>query len=245
MSAVEKAKAEVEGIERKIRGAEKRLRELTEGRPSFALRAERGDPAGLQKLDAQIDAAKREVETLQDAAQAARWQKKVTMEQAVVPFIEARRNAGVALRKALSSLCEGIKRIRDANAKLAESARELGVRVQGPDVMLAVLAEIGAAFDVNGLAAQIAQLDARPRPEGFTSDEWAHEIGRLKDGIAIEFPSIRFGAPTFEQEEGMLDAALAEFRKRADSPGPKKRMPPRPEDQASGGLAGFGSVGRP
>jgi hypothetical protein len=237
--------SEVESITKKLREAERELAETIRGRPALALEAERGKLEGLTKLDSRVAEIKQRVENLTDAVAAAKWQAKISAEQEVIPAIEARKAAGANLKKGLSYLVTAIKQVRNANAQLAERAKELGVRANGPDLLLATLVEVAVAFDIDGLAARIAELDARPRPAGFTPPEFAAEIARLKDGLGIEFPEVSFGIGRLHEEEVTLDALLAGFRERAKSPGPKKRMAPRPEDRGTGVLGAINAANRP
>jgi len=232
--------SDVETLERKLKAAERELAQVIEGRPALALEAEKGEPAGLAELDGKAAEIRQRIENLTDALAAGRWQAKIARERELVPLIEARKGAGAGLKKALSSLVTAIGQVRAANAALDKRARELKERASGPNLLQAVLIELAVAFDLDGLAGKIAELDARKASAGWTAEEFGNEITRLKDGLAGAFPQVRLGMLRIDAEEAALDTMLADFRKRAALQGPKKRLP-RPGDHGTGAV-GFVAI---
>ncbi|MGA2630216.1 MAG: hypothetical protein ABSG54_08355 [Terriglobia bacterium] len=245
MNSVEEAKREVEGLESKLRSAEADLLQLAPDRPRHALAAERGDGKGLETFDREVDAKKQRIESLYDAIHAAKFQIQVARACGIIRYVEKRKAAGQNLRKQLSNLVDAIGQVRLCNTELEDRARELGERVNGPDLTTAVLLELGRAFDLGDISRRVSQIHAQKRSEAWTEQEWELEIKRQHAGLIMEFPHISLNCMSLEEEDSQLDLVLGKLQQRAKSKGPKKRMQTRPEDQPIGGLAALTAMNAP
>ena len=203
---------------------------------------EKGKEA-VESIDRQIRSVERDLRLLQQSRPAP-----------AIQAYEGKPEALAQLDREISKCQARIETLKDARlaskwagkrACEAELVPLIGTRLAAGKRLLVALAELRNALDHERDMRELLMQRVRELrvSDCVAPDPEQGVLAAVADGcgIRIETPWLP-SCLDLQGDEETFAAVLNEFGKRAKLPGPKKQLPPRPEDQASGSLAAISRV---